>query len=43
MKLTLKTLKGQIFNLDVEPEATVRFSYNQIADIKVKINQQKGL
>lgn len=35
MKLLIKTIKGEIFNIEVEPQ-------EKIADVKQKINQEKG-
>lgn len=42
MKITIKTLKGELFTVEAEPAETVRKSLTKILDVKNKIKEQKA-
>lgn len=41
MKITLKTLKGEIIHLDLEPESTVVLYICRLLILKIKFNNKK--
>ena len=42
MKITIKTLKGELFTVEAEPAETVRMSFMKILDVKNKIKELKN-